>query len=74
MVGENGSETFTTRNIIIATGSDVASLPGVEIDEERIVSSTGALSLTKVPKHLVVVEAVISASKWGLFGGDWDQR
>ena len=55
VVGENGSETFTTRNIIIATGSDVASLPGVEIDEERIVSSTGALSLTKVPKHLVVV-------------------
>ncbi|MEC7942779.1 MAG: dihydrolipoyl dehydrogenase [Pseudomonadota bacterium] len=55
VVGENGSETFTTRNIIIATGSDVAPLPGVEIDEERIVSSTGALSLTKVPKHLVVV-------------------
>ena len=55
MVGENGPETFTTRNIIIATGSDVAPLPNVEIDEERIVSSTGALSLTKVPKHLVVV-------------------
>ena len=39
VVGENGSETFTTRNIIIATGSDVAPLPGVEIDEEKIVSS-----------------------------------
>jgi len=43
------------RNIIIATGSDVMPLPGVEIDEKRIVSSTGALSLPKVPKHLVVV-------------------
>ena len=38
-----------TKNIVIATGSDVARLPGIEIDEKRIVSSTGALSLDKVP-------------------------
>ena len=44
-----------TRNILIATGSDVTPLPGVEIDEKRIVSSTGALALAKVPKHLVVI-------------------
>lgn len=43
------------RNIVIATGSDVMPLPGVEIDEERIVSSTGALALASVPKSLVVV-------------------
>lgn len=43
------------KNIIIATGSEVTPLPGVEIDEERIVSSTGALSLPSVPKHLVVI-------------------
>ncbi|MCH7540404.1 MAG: dihydrolipoyl dehydrogenase [Proteobacteria bacterium] len=43
--------------ILIATGSDHMPLPGVEIDEERIVSSTGALSLPEVPGHLVVVGA-----------------
>jgi dihydrolipoamide dehydrogenase len=43
------------KNIIIATGSDVAALPGVTIDEKRIVSSTGALALTSVPKRLLVV-------------------
>ncbi|MFQ5468627.1 MAG: FAD-dependent oxidoreductase, partial [Kiloniellaceae bacterium] len=42
-------------NIVIATGSDHMELPGVPIDETRIVSSTGALSLPKVPAHLVVV-------------------
>lgn len=48
-------ETYTATNILIATGSDVAPLPGVDIDEDRIVSSTGALALSKVPDHLVVV-------------------
>ena len=48
-------ETLETKNILIATGSDVMPLPGVEIDEKQIVSSTGALALTKVPKHMVVV-------------------
>ncbi|HEY0105111.1 MAG TPA: dihydrolipoyl dehydrogenase, partial [Rhizomicrobium sp.] len=47
--------TLDTRHIIVATGSDVAMLPGVTIDETRIVSSTGALSLTDVPKRLLVV-------------------
>ena len=49
------ARTLTARRILIATGSDVAPLPGLEIDEERIVSSTGALSLSAVPGHLVVV-------------------
>lgn len=50
-------EEIETKNIVIATGSDVAGIPGVEvaIDEKVIVSSTGALSLDKVPGHLVVV-------------------
>ena len=47
--------TLETKNIIIATGSDVMPLPGVNIDEERIVSSTGALALKQVPKRLLVV-------------------
>ena len=48
-------QVLKTENIIIATGSDVAPLPGVTIDEKRIVSSTGALALGSVPKSLVVV-------------------
>ena len=44
------TETVTAKHIIIATGSDVISLPGIAIDEQRIVSSTGALALDKVPE------------------------
>ncbi|MEM9619494.1 MAG: dihydrolipoyl dehydrogenase [Pseudomonadota bacterium] len=52
-----GDETveLETKNIVIATGSEVTPLPGVEIDEKQIVSSTGALELPSVPKHLVVI-------------------
>jgi dihydrolipoamide dehydrogenase len=46
---------FSTKNIIIATGSEVTPLKGVDIDEKRIVSSTGALDFDSVPKHLVVI-------------------
>jgi dihydrolipoamide dehydrogenase len=49
------TETLETKAIVIATGSDVAKLRGVEIDEKRIVSSTGALELAAVPKRLLVV-------------------
>jgi len=54
---EGDRRTLKAANILIATGSDVMPLPGVEIDEKRIVSSTGALALAKVPKHLVVIGA-----------------
>jgi dihydrolipoamide dehydrogenase len=47
--------TLETRHIIVATGSEPMALPGVEIDEERIVSSTGALALKQVPKRLAVI-------------------
>lgn len=50
-----GKETLKTKRILIATGSDVMPLPGVKIDEKNIVSSTGALELSSVPKHLLVV-------------------
>tara|TARA_B100001741_G_scaffold214666_1_gene177827 strand:- start:3142 stop:4542 length:1401 start_codon:yes stop_codon:yes gene_type:complete len=52
---DNKKENIEAKNIIIATGSDPVSLPGVKFDEEKIVSSTGALSLKNVPKKLVVV-------------------
>ncbi len=52
----NGGEekTLTAKAIVIATGSDVVRLPGIEIDEKRVVSSTGALDLPQVPKKLLV--------------------
>ena len=53
--GDSGQTAYEAKAIVIASGSDVAKLPGVEIDEERIVSSTGALALTAVPKKLIVV-------------------
>lgn len=52
---DGATRTLKTRNVLIATGSDSAPLPGVEIDEKRIVTSTGALALESVPKHLVVI-------------------
>jgi len=54
-----------TRNIVIATGSDVARLKGIEIDEKRIVSSTGALSLDQVPGKLLVVGAGVIGLELG---------
>lgn len=59
------AETLTTKNIVIATGSDVASLGGVDIDEKQIVSSTGALKLSKVPKKMIVVGAGVIGLEMG---------
>ena len=53
----SASRTLTADKILIATGSEPTALPGVEIDEKRIVSSTGALALDTVPTHLVVIGA-----------------
>ncbi|WP_308517727.1 dihydrolipoyl dehydrogenase [Sphingomonas flavescens] len=50
-----GDRTVRAKNIVIATGSSVTPLPGVEIDEKIVVSSTGALELEKVPAHMVVI-------------------
>lgn len=71
---EGGEETIPTKNILIATGSEVTPLPGVEIDEERIVSSTGAIALKEVPKRLVCIGGGIigleMASVWGRLGSE----
>jgi len=48
-------QVLETKAIVIATGSEVAHVPGIEVDEKRIVSSTGALDLPKVPKRMVVI-------------------
>jgi dihydrolipoamide dehydrogenase len=59
------TETVETKAIVIATGSDVARLKGIDIDEKRIVSSTGALSLAKVPQKLLVVGAGVIGLELG---------
>ena len=51
----NNKTSYNAKNIVIATGSAVSSLPGIEIDEKNIISSTGALSLNSVPKKLAVI-------------------
>jgi dihydrolipoamide dehydrogenase len=60
-----GAQTLETRSIVIATGSDVAQLPGVDIDERTIVSSTGALSLPQVPRRLLVIGAGVIGLELG---------
>lgn len=59
------AQVLETKNICIATGSYVAQLPGITIDEKQIVSSTGALELTKVPGHMVVVGAGVIGLELG---------
>jgi dihydrolipoamide dehydrogenase len=56
---------YSTKNIIIATGSDSVPLPGVTVDEKQIVTSTGALELEKVPAHLVVIGAGVIGLELG---------
>ncbi|MGJ4969374.1 dihydrolipoyl dehydrogenase [Bradyrhizobium sp. HKCCYLRH1073] len=66
VTGNDGAvQTVETKNIVIATGSDIARLKGIEIDEKRIVSSTGALSLDKVPSTLLVVGAGVIGLELG---------
>ncbi len=66
VTAEDGAvTTLSARNIVIATGSEPASLPGVAVDQTRIVDSTGALSLPEVPGHLVVIGAGIIGLELG---------
>jgi len=67
VLGDDGAvkDTLVAKNILIASGSEVTPLPGVAVDEKKIVSSTGALELAEVPKHLVVVGAGIIGLELG---------
>ncbi len=62
---DGATRTLSTRNIVIATGSEPTSLPGIEIDEERVVTNTGALSLTSVPKKLILIGAGVIGLEMG---------
>jgi dihydrolipoamide dehydrogenase len=64
--GNDGkTQVLETKSIVIATGSDVARLRGIDIDEKRIVSSTGALTLPDVPKHMLVIGAGVIGLELG---------
>jgi len=75
-LNEGGESTVEAKNIIIATGSEVTPFPGgaIEIDEEQIISSTGALSLQKVPGKMVVIGGGIigleMGSVWSRLGSE----
>jgi len=60
-----GETTYEAKNIVIATGSEPSALPGIEIDEKTVVTSTGALSLPSVPKSMVVIGAGVIGLELG---------
>jgi dihydrolipoamide dehydrogenase len=64
-LADGGEQTVEAKNVLLATGSEVTPLPGVPIDEERIVSSTGALKLAKVPEKMVVIGGGIIGLEMG---------
>ncbi|KAI8638567.1 dihydrolipoyl dehydrogenase [Parasitella parasitica] len=75
VAGLDGSDsTLKSKNFIIATGSEVTPIPGIEIDEKKIVSSTGALELQQVPKKMVVIGAGVIGlelgSVWSRLGAE----
>lgn len=71
---DGSEEVVNTKNIMIATGSEVTPFPGIEVDEETIVSSTGALKLKSVPKRLGLIGAGVIGlelgSVWGRLGSE----
>ncbi|KAI5855445.1 hypothetical protein BZA05DRAFT_370376 [Tricharina praecox] len=71
---EGGEKTFRAKNIIIATGSEATPFPGLTIDEQRVVTSTGAIALQEVPKKMVVIGGGIigleMGSVWSRLGAE----
>ncbi len=62
---DGSTQTVNGKHIVIATGSEPSTLPGIEIDEERVVSNTGALSLKAIPKKLVLIGAGVIGLEMG---------
>jgi len=71
-LNDGGTRTIKAARTLIATGSDVSTLPGIKIDEKTVVSSTGAIALPKVPKSLIVIGGGVIGlelgSVWGRLG------
>jgi dihydrolipoamide dehydrogenase len=64
-LADGGEQTFLAKNILIATGSEATPFPGLEIDEKRIITSTGAIALEKVPETMVVIGGGIIGLEMG---------
>jgi dihydrolipoamide dehydrogenase len=71
---DGGEQTLRAKNIIIATGSEATPFPGLEIDEKKVITSTGAINLQEVPKKMVVIGGGIigleMASVWSRLGSE----
>jgi dihydrolipoamide dehydrogenase len=69
---DGGEQAMSAKNVIIATGSEPSSIPGVDIDEDRVVSSTGALDFPEVPEHMLIIGGGVIGlelgSVWGRLG------
>lgn len=64
-LSEGGEQTVRAKNILIATGSEATPFPGLEVDEKRIITSTGAIALEKVPETMVVIGGGIIGLEMG---------
>lgn len=62
---DGGEKTFSAKNILIATGSEATPFPGFEVDEKRIITSTGAIALEKIPETMVVIGGGIIGLEMG---------
>ena len=69
VTGKGGVKNLTAKNIVIATGSEPTPLPGITVDEEKIVTSTGALKLSSVPKTMVVIGGGVIGLEMGAVWG-----
>ncbi len=71
---KNNKQTIESKNIIISTGSEAACLPGVDFDEVKILSSTGALNMNKVPQKMLIIGGgyigLEMGSVWSRLGSD----
>lgn len=65
VLGKDGEILIETKNAIIATGSKPSPLPGVEVDKKRIITSTEALNLKEIPKHLIIIGAGVIGLELG---------
>lgn len=64
-LNEGGEATYTGKNILLATGSEATPFPGLEVDEKRIITSTGAIALEKVPESMIVIGGGIIGLEMG---------
>ena len=73
-LNDGGKKTLWAKNILLATGSEVMTIPGVTLDEKRVVSSTGALTLSAVPKKMIVIGGGVigleMGSVWSRLGAE----